>query len=209
MLKRLPFLILLLMLLIPTPSALCQDLATSKGEIISVLDGQAIRGIVPIEGNTKIEGFLAWEISYGYSTDTTGTWFLLAESFEPVENNLLTNWETIKISDGDYNLRLTIFLEQDEPVHTFVQNVRIRNYTPMETDTAQPTITQPIYTDTPPTGQNQFETPLAPSLTPLPTNALELPPETITSNILRGGAGVMVIFITIGLYSTVKKSLQK
>ena len=197
------------MLLVPTPSALCQDLTTSKGEVISVVDGQAIRGVVPIEGNTKIEGFVAWEISYGYANDTTGTWFLLAESFEPVVNDLLTNWETIKISDGDYNLRLTIFLEQEEPVHTFVQNVRIRNYTPMETDSAQPTITQPIYTDTPSTGQNQLETSIPPTLTPLPTNVLELPPETITSSILRGGAGVMVIFITIGLYSTVKKSLQR
>lgn len=209
MLKRLSFLYLLFIWLIPTPSALCQDLPTSKGEIISVLDGQAIRGMVPIEGSTKMEGFIAWELSYSYSNDTTGTWFLLAEGTEPIENKLLTNWDTTKITDGDYKLRLTILLEQDEPVHTFVENIRIRNYTPMETVTPQPTITRPLYTDTPSTGQNQLETSIPPSLTPLPTNSLELHSEAITSSILRGGASVMVIFIMIGLYSTVKKSLQK
>ena len=89
-----------------------QGVNERKGEIISQVDGEAIRGIVPIWGTSLVDGFVSWEINYAYADDNTGTWFLIVESDQPVEEDLLGEWDTTRITDGIYHLRLTIFLEK-------------------------------------------------------------------------------------------------
>ncbi|MFN2303974.1 MAG: hypothetical protein ACK2TV_09615, partial [Anaerolineales bacterium] len=45
-------------------------------EITAPASGSPIQGTVAISGSTIIEGFISWEITFGYASDTTGTWFL-------------------------------------------------------------------------------------------------------------------------------------
>ena len=83
-------------------------------EITAPAFGSPIQGTVEIIGSTIIEGFISWEITFGYASDTTGTWFLIAEGNESISSGELTQWDTTTITDGDYNLRLTVFLEGDQ-----------------------------------------------------------------------------------------------
>ena len=192
-----------------------QDLGARKGEISSQIDGQAIRGIVLITGNTLVEGLIFWELNYGFENDATGTWFLISESGQPIEDDLLAEWDTTQITDGNYNLRLTLFLEGDRRSHTTIKNLRIRNYSPIETDMPQPTLTSTPETDLSSSEQTQAPTQflnateLLATLTPMPTNSLEIPQSDISNSMIRGAAGVLALFIIIGLYSTLKKSLGK
>lgn len=207
--KRLLFLLLLFILLHPPSRAMGQELSTRQGEITSPVDGQAVRGTVPIEGSTPLEGLLWWELNYSYTKDPTGTWFFITEGKEPLEVGLFTNWNTNQITDGDYNLRLTIFLEGDQRTDSTIQNLRVRNYTAVETDTPHPTTTPLPYTETPSTSLSLTGTASVPSPTPLPTNILELPPEVVSNTLLRGAAGVLALFLLMGLYTTVKRSTRK
>lgn len=215
MAKRVFLLITVLLLLIPSSSAIGQVISTRKGEIRSQVDGQAIFGIVPVEGNTLVEGFFSWELNYGFVEDTTGTWFLIAESVEPINDGLLAEWDTTQITDGDYNLRLTLFLEEGRRSHTTVRGLRVRNYSPIETDTPEPTLTSTPYTvtplpsNTPSPTQIPTATAIPPTITPLPTNSLELPSTALSNSMMRGAAGVLALFIVIGLYTSIKRTLRK
>ena len=191
-----------------------QAQSTPKGEIISHADGDALRGTVPIRGMTDVEGFVSWELTFGYANDTTGSWFLIAEGNEPISNGLLAEWETASITDGTYNLRLTIYLEGGRRSHTIVNDLRIRNYTPIETLTPTPTITYTPYTETPLPSQTPSltpvptETPIPNTPTPLPTNPAEVSTTEFNNSLVRGAAGALALFVIAGLYASIKRRFQ-
>jgi hypothetical protein len=215
MTKRVILLVTVILLFVPASSVIGQDISARKGEISSQVDGQVIFGIVPVEGNTLVEGFLSWELNYGFADDTTGTWFLIAESDEPIADGLLAEWDTTQITDGDYNLRLTLFLEEGRRSHNTVRGLRVRNYSPIETDTPEPTLTStpftvtPLPSNTPSPTQIPTATAIPPTITPLPTNSLELDPTALSNSMMRGAAGVLAMFIVIGLYTSIKKTLSR
>jgi len=211
------FLLVSLLFLVGLPALFvhAQGESDRKGEIISQLDGEAIRGIVPIRGSSLGDGFVSWEINYAYADNNTGTWFLIVESDKPVEDSLLGEWDTIRITDGIYHLRLTIFLEEGLRTHYTVHNLRVRNYTPIETNTLVPTLTetpstltaQPSLTAT--ASLQPTETPIPPTPTPLLTNPMEISESEVTYSIVRGMAGTLAVFLIIGLYLTVRNSQGK
>jgi hypothetical protein len=208
-------LILLLYALLPVTQVCAQNLNTRKAEITSLAEGEAIRGIVTVSGNTLVERFVSWELNFSYAEDTTGTWFLIAESDETVDDGLLAEWDTTTITDGNYNLRLTISLEEDRRTHFTVQNLRVRNYTPIETNTPIPTTTSTPFTVTPqpsPTPTQTLaptETPYPNTPTPLPTNPIEISTAEISHSLVRGVAGVLAAFLVLFLYSTMRKAFRK
>jgi hypothetical protein len=205
----------LLYALFPASLVYAQDLITRKAVITSLADGEAIRGIVPIVGNTLVERFISWELNFSYTEDTTGTWFLVAESDDPVDDNLLAEWDTTTITDGNYSLRLTINLEDDRRTHFTVQNLRVRNYTPIETITPFPTATLTPFTETPQASKTPTrtialtETPFPNTPTPLPTNPIEISTGEISQSLVRGVAGVLAAFLVIFLYSTLRRAVRK
>lgn len=209
------FILLATALIFSSSLARAQSANPTKGEIKNIGDGDAVRGLVGIEGTTGIEGALSWELAFGYADDTTGTWFLINEGEEPVKNGTLTNWDTSTITDGTYNLRLTILFDGNRRSHLIIQDVRIRNYTPIETDTPTPTITStpftitPFPSQTPTITQIPTNTPVADTPTPLPTNPVEISSRDINNSLARGAAGVMALFIVAGLYATIKKNFRK
>jgi hypothetical protein len=175
-------LILLLSLLFPLQ---VYDLASVSPQQAAQLDqvvitaplpGQALQGDIMISGNTALEGFAASEISFGYTGDSTGTWFLIQYSTLPVADGLLTHWDTTTITDGNYTLRLMLYISDGSQITLIVPGLRVRNYTPVETDT--PTPLPPSPTSGPGTPLPPSPTPSVtpiPSATPLPATPTPLP----------------------------------
>lgn len=200
----------ILISLLPGWLARAQAQEAAKVEVTSPAAGEAVRGQVAIYGNTAVAGFISWELNFAYSTDTTGSWFLIAEGDQPVTAGLLAEWDTTTITDGDYQVRLTVFLEGDRRTHFLVPDIRVRNYTTIETLTPISTLTATPYTLTPqpsPTpspSQPSSQTPVPETPTPLPTNPIAISTAEINTSWQKGALGSLAAFLLIGLYLSLK-----
>ncbi len=177
--------------------------------IASPLPGQALQGIVPIVINTNMEGFQSAELTFAYLDDATDTWFLIYESEQPVLDGELTQWDTTTLTDGEYSLRLVLTLQDESQVSAVVPDLRVRNYTAVETDTPIPTETPalgdtPIPTNTP----TSTRPPIPPTGTPLPPNPAQLTNQDITLSLGKGALGAFGAFAIIGLYAFIRNILR-
>ena len=214
--RRILFLILLLVFIsVPGSLVLAQSGDSRGAEISAPVPGSPLKGVVSIVGTTAMAGFQSWEITFSYVSDTTGSWFLIDEGQEIITQSEISQWDTATITDGDYNLRLTIFLEGGRREHYVVEQLRVRNYSPVETITPIPSITPTPYTETPlpsetPTvTQPHTDTPIPDTPTPLPTNPATITQNDITNSISQGVAGAAAVFVLIGLYISVKRMLRR
>jgi hypothetical protein len=191
------------LLILPPDKIAWGQSKTQETHIVSIQwpqSGQALLGNIEIFGNTAVDGYKSAEILFGYANDTTNTWFLIAQSDLPVENGVLANWDTTVISDGNYNIKLSVTLQDGALISSIVQGVRVRNYSPIEPDTPMPV----THTSTPEPGNTPVPTatisPIPPTATPLPTNPVIL---TSTDFIAGFGRGVLIalgFFIFLGIY---------
>ncbi len=162
--------------------------------IASPLGGEALQGVVPIGGTTDLPGFRSAEVAFAYQADPTGTWFIIQQSSTPVKDGALAAWDTTTITDGEYKLRVQVFLAEGQVLESTVTGLRVRNYTPIETSTparASPVPASGVATATPsatPLGDFQVK---AVNATPLPTNPAQITPQHFEASALRG---VLVIF---------------
>jgi hypothetical protein len=139
--------------------------APGYAEILEPRGGEAIQGVYTIMGSASHPAFIGYQLSFAYSDDPTQTWFLLGERQDtPVIEGGLGLWDTTGITDGDYRLRLEVYLENDNLIEVIVEGVRIRNQSLIETATPAPIAAQVTATDLPPT-KTPRPTPLA--LTPV------------------------------------------
>ncbi len=161
--------------------------------------GQVVQGQVAIRGTSAMAGFAASELTFTYADGTLPTWFLLAVNQQPVQNDVLALWNTTAITDGNYTLRLRVYLTDGGYQDTFVDNVRVRNYTPVETSTPLPS---PTATVTPvpatPPQPTATATPLPPTPSPLPPNPAALRRETIQASAVYGAALTLLLFALFG-----------
>ena len=199
--RFLTLLALLLALGIVFSPALAREsvIPRALGRISSPRAGDALQGIVPIVGSTDVEDIRSWELSFGYANDSTNTWFILDRSNQAIRDQPLAQWDTTSITDGLYNLRLNIQLETGEQSDLIVANLRVRNYTPIETNTPHPSPTV-LMTDTP--------TSIPPTLTPLPTSSIEISTNNFNNSLARGAILAAVFFLIMGLYASIRKTLR-
>ena len=82
-------------------------------------------------------------------------WFNIKTSDKNPPDGLLGVWDTSSISDGNYRLRLTVYYKDSTKAEYFADEIRVRNYSPIETDTPAPgVLTSPTQvTSTKPTFQ--------------------------------------------------------
>ncbi|MGD0750790.1 MAG: hypothetical protein ABSA23_05210 [Anaerolineales bacterium] len=192
-----------LLLLIPFLAAVAGGSVAAQGlpAIISPQQGEVLQGVVTIRGSSTITGFQSSEVDFAYTGDPSGTWFLISQSSQPVDSNTLATWDTTSITDGNYNLRLRIYLNDGTHLDVIGSNLRVRNYTPVETPTPAPTAIKPTlaptYTLTP--------TPF-PSPTPLPVNPAVLTPADISTSLAYGGLGAVVLIIIVGIYFWLRRN---
>src|SRR3990170_5369187 len=118
--------------------------------IHSPLPGQVLQGIVAVSGNSAVEGFQSAELSFTYSQGAPETWFQIGTSSDPVSHGEMGKWDTTTISDGNYTLRLEVKLEDGSQWIATAPAVRVRNYTPIETNTPAPSVEAATGQDTTP-----------------------------------------------------------
>jgi hypothetical protein len=171
----------------------------SRPKIDSPQAGEALQGAVTITGTTDVVGFSSMEVSFSYGTGSDGTWFLIAQSDQPVRDGILATWDTSSIADGIYQLRVWVDTVDGETVEMVVKDLRVRNYTPVETNTPPPE----KYTAEP-----QAVAPVStaiPTPTLLPPNPASVTMTRLGFSIVQGMVFVLVAFMIIGIYGASRR----
>jgi hypothetical protein len=209
------FLVPHLMKVEPLSSIKIKQGTALKATINSPLPGEVVQGAVVIRGNTSLDGFLAYEVDFAYSTDTTQTWFLIHESTISIQDGILAVWDTTTITDGEYNLRLMITQTGGESVEVQVSNLRVHNYTPKETDTPMPTQSHATLAVNIPTNTEAPQLTATPKITSLPvtpvslsTNPAEISPAQVMMMFGKGAAITISIFAILGVYKGIRAALH-
>ena len=83
-------------------------LAVNRPMITSPRPGEALQGVIAVQGSTDVLDFESAELSFAYQDGGEETWFLIANLKNPVEDQRLAEWDTTTIADGTYQLRLRV-----------------------------------------------------------------------------------------------------
>ena len=184
-------------------------------EITAPSAGSALQGTIAIIGTTEVDDMVVFELAFAYTNNPTDSWFLIRQGQDATRNNLLAEWDTTTITDGDYDLHLVVTLENGEQITSLVRGLRVRNYSLVETNT--PTPVTP--TETP----NPSRTP-APTLTPtrvasitpsprtptaLPPNPVELSKQQVYNNVGLGALASLGLMTFFGLYLGLRRALKR
>jgi hypothetical protein len=188
--------------------------------IAAPASGGVLRGIVNITGTSAVDGFFASELAFTYASDPANSWFLIYSTDQPVSDGLLAAWDTALVTDGDYDLRLRVTLQDGTFLETLVTGLRIRNLA--ATETATPTLTftpapadpSTSQTDSPPTPMLATSVAFVPTSTstPRPTPTLFPPnPASVTSAEIYSflGRGILLSllsFIVIAILLRLRRS---
>jgi hypothetical protein len=175
--------------------------APGYAEIIYPQSGEAIFGLVTIEGSAAHPSFVAYELSFAHQPNTSDTWFPIMQPFNtPVTEGKLGIWDTTIITDGNYQLRLRVWLKSGNVLEAFVSDLRIRNIIPTET----PTVTLPDARPSP--------SPIVPTNTPRPT-PIPLPSNDGPTRVVRvfviGGIVSAISLLLLGGYISIRKSMRQ
>lgn len=169
--------------------------------------GEAVQGQVIIAGNVDLEGFQSYEVSFAYQRDDTNTWFLIGRGDQIVRGGTLATWDTTTITDGQYRIRVRVYLSEGRVAETVVQQVRVRNYTPIETSTPVPqgavgsqktSVANADYTPSRMEVQRTAQ-----------SNPLELSSEKLQRSFLVGGMVAIGLFILLGGYFLLQVIFRK
>jgi len=176
-------------------SVLARNAQFGDPVIVSPRPGDVLQGVVTIAGSSDVTGFVSAEVSFTYADDPTGTWFMIAMNSLPVFNDRLATWDTTVITDGDYVLRLRVYLTDGSTREALVSGLRVRNYTTVETPTPMALAPEatPLSTITP--TATPFPTPTA-----LPRNPATLAPTDVSASILYGGLAAISFFVIVSIY---------
>jgi hypothetical protein len=183
----------------PTPEPPTPEASPMSIALIAPQADEEIQGAYVIVGTSAQPGFASAELSFAYAGDSTGTWYLISENVPAVVESDLAAWDTTKVTDGFYILRLRVLLA-DNSAREATARVRVRNYTPADTPTPTPVTPTdiPIYTSTPTATITPTST-LFPTPTRLPPNPVELNTAEIGFYLARGSAAVVLLFGIFGL----------
>ncbi len=171
-------------------------------QVNSPLPGSALQGTITIRGTTDLPGFQYAEVAFSYIGNQPDSWFLIQQSREPVKDGPLAAWDTTTIADGNYRLRLQVYLNNGSVLATEISGLRVRNYTPAETSTPTPSSLSntPMIVNT--------QTPILPTSTPrftptsFPPNPAQVQPAKLAGSVAAGVGSAVAIFILLALYQS-------
>jgi hypothetical protein len=134
-------------------------------ELTSPQPGQVVSGLVTLSGTADHPAFNRYELSFAYDEDPTDTWFSIGEPVDTrVIDGRLALWDTSTITDGDYSLRLRVWLQDGRSLEAVVPGIRVRNYSsdPVIPTAVPPEADRPLPTPTLPGAQAGIEAPPEP-----------------------------------------------
>jgi len=134
-------------------------------ELTSPQPGQVVSGLVTLSGTADHPAFNRYELSFAYVEDTTDTWFSIGEPVDTrVIDGRLALWDTSAITDGDYSLRLRVWLQDGRSLEAVVPGIRVRNYSsdPVIPTAVPPETGRPLPIPTLPGAQPGIESPPQP-----------------------------------------------
>ena len=170
----------------------------SRPKIDSPQNGEALQGVVEVIGTSDIVGFKSAEVAFAYGKDSS-TWFLISSSGQSVRDGALASWDTTTIADGTYLLRVRVNTTDGEVVDVEAKDLRVRNYSPIETSTPRPEEqTAEPYVVLP-------DATAVPTPTDLPDNPASVTMTKLTFSLVEGVAFVLIVFIVIGIYSAARR----
>ncbi|NMB59610.1 MAG: hypothetical protein GYA12_10595 [Chloroflexi bacterium] len=202
---RMVWFVVLIALLVPIYSVRAQE-QPAQPVVISPRAGEAVIGLTEISGVTGLPGFQRVEVEYRYTNDPKNTWFLIAEADKSVNPGKIADWDTSLISDGTYDLRVTVYKADGSSQSTTVRGIRVRNYSPVETSTP-PDPGKIIASLTLEATAVPTRTP-RPTPMPLPPNPAVLTRSQLNASLLRGAGIGLGFFFLFGIYWITKRSLR-
>ena len=169
--------------------------APGFAEITRPVSGDAVRGVVTLEGTANHPALDRFDIAFAYDANPTETWFSIVDGDRSrVVEGRLAVWDTTGIADGEYSLRLRVWPAEGEPLVTIVRGVRVRNYTSVETATPGPSLAVPVPIPTQPPA----------TLTPTPPVAVLSSPEPgsqVGGALQAGGILMLIVLAAAGAYA--------
>jgi hypothetical protein len=203
--KLYPFIFLLCLLFYTSIIVQAQDENQPVVEITLPLQGEAVQGLLQITGTINLEDLKNYTIEFTFQESTDETWFSINRDDTPIIESTLGEWDTSSIPDGNYNLRLTVNRETNDPIILVVEGIRVRNYSPIETNTPAPTSILP--TMTPTIIESIADTPtvqIRPSPTPLTPNSAAVTQDDIQKKLIEGAMGGFAIFMIFLIYRSTR-----
>lgn len=170
--------------------------AENSARILTPVPGEVLQGLIAVEGDVLGDELLNYELAFALQEDTTQTWFVLGRGDSPVTADLLAEWDTTSLTDGEYILRLTANYQDGEQLEHIVEELRVRNYSPIETSTPSPAAT-------PEPGRAPSATPTLPppSVTPYAANPASSQVEEVTRALWCGALAAPVALCLLWLYA--------
>jgi len=202
-----PFLIPLLLLkpqpVLSAPPA--QGTIAPSIFIQSPREGQALQGVEVLDGRIRGDGFIKGKIAFSYSGAPDPTWFFIANirpgSDSGAQTSFLVEWDTTQITDGNYDLRVVAEYQDGAAIYELIPNLRIRNYSPVETATPAVVNEDSTAEQTP---TSTIEPTPVNTPTPLPPNPAEVQSSDLYQVLRFSGIIVVVLLIVGGIYWMVK-----
>jgi hypothetical protein len=196
---------------------LLTGLQQSLPAISAPANGQTLTGTVEITGALDSADFRSAELSFGYASDPTDTWFTIQSFTEPIGPGVLATWDTSLVTDGDYRLRLRQVRLDGSFADFQVEDLHLRNNTPTETPTPSQAQPSPTATQTemvPDASEPPVETTAVPAASgapdrptplPLPSNPAAIGSGAVYSIFARGALLALILFIVLGVFLQLRR----
>ncbi len=192
--------ILMLLLLFQSPAV----------SITSPETGATLRGQVGILGTMDVPNFASAELAFGYiipagsASNPAEPWFIIESFPQPKVDSALATWDTTSVTDGDYNLRLRVDLQDGSFQDAIVRDLKIRN------DSPEPGETPAEFAEPTPQTVSSSTLPVTPTLgfpqpTSLPSNPASLTIPLVYSTFGRGALIALVLFVIFSLLLRLRK----
>ncbi len=166
--------------------------------------GDTLRGQVEVSGVMDIPSFASAELAFAFddanASGPAESWFPIQIFSQPVTASPFAIWDTTSITDGDYKLRLRVYLQDGSYQDAVVTGLKIGNETvPTPAPTEVPFNFQPTAPPLLPTEVPATPTLIFPQPTALPTNPASLTMPAIYSTFGRGALAALVLFMLVSL----------
>jgi hypothetical protein len=130
---RIALILALLLCFLPLPVLADGDVA-----ILSPSTGESVKGRVEVSGYIKASNTSGFDLEFADDQSDTPGWYLINSGEKLAADGMLGVWDTTQITDGNYQLRLTVRLNDGSASTAIIRGLRVRNYTAVEAVTVNP-----------------------------------------------------------------------